>query len=315
MFLTVSFLLAFFATAGAIPLCRSMRKRFEASAQVLPVEAPPVVAGAGMMVGILIALFYVPTDGSDALSGILDLASAPPVGTLLLILVIMTPLAAYFVGRPKGNSPALTSGLALVQLLFLLIIVLISRIGAPGEGADTIRNALHGFTNVAVPTTGALVAALIYLCPAPWRPHALVSVGGVTRIYLGLLVAWGTLAIANLGLAGPSGGVSPSPLRDSSYLLWILVVPAFELLNRWLIAPSRYGRLLPPHHPLAIIAFTVIGGGASLAVWHLRLTGFWLEAAILPALLAYLLSQRFISPSGLARHQSAIVGARRQVAR
>jgi len=299
MYSIVSFLIAFFAAAGAIPLCKNISRKLVRSSADASADSPPSLAGSGMLAGILIAVFYVVLDPVKAISGFFTVMSAPQGGALLIALALVTPVAAFALGRPQGNAPALTSWLTLVQLIFLVGLGVLVTAGSESWVAH------QQFKSIAVPTMGALMAVLIYLCRTPWRAKAIISIGAVTRVSLGLLVAWGALVV----------GGALARAHDPMPVIWILAVPVFELVYRCLVARSPYAESLPPHVPVSILVSCVMAGGIGVVVWHWRMAGIWSEVALLPAMFAYLLAPRFIFHRGRAQQKTAMVGSPSHVAR
>jgi hypothetical protein len=281
MFSFVSIVIAFIATAGAIPLCRNLVGRLRGRADDDLQRVAPPVAGAGILFGIFIALFYFGSDPHGAVTSVFDVLASPSRNLLLAGMALLTPVAVFLLGRPQGSGQALPLGLALVQLLLLSVF------GALVAPDPTTWTPYKGFETVALPTIGALMAALIYLCRTPWRATPNISVGIATRVFVGLLVAWGALMI----------GAAPwAQAERTAALLWILAVPLFELLHRYLAASIRRPGLLPKHSPASILIFALAAGGVGIALWHMHVAAASLQLALLPALLIYVAAPKLMLP-------------------
>lgn len=332
-----SLLIAFLATAGAIPVCRAMAVKFGKADATQASLGMPKVAGEGMLCGVFIAMFYLhpylvgpvlPLLGGVTLAVAMTwvyrkffgaftegyyrrvfaaslLAAAAvllpeiplhlsrsPVDMALTGMALLTPLAICSLGRSGPTTPALPAGIVLAQLVLLLIVDF-----ALGPGS-TIPAAGIAFPAVALPVIGALAAALVYLSPARWRAAPVITAGTGTRLCLGLVVAWGVLAVrSSHGEAG------------SAALIWILVVPLFELLRRLATLAMRRARRLtdassasdhPARLPLApasartfafppfaVLVATLASGATAIVLAQVPVPAYLSLAAIPAVLLVY----------------------------
>ncbi len=372
----VSLLIAFVATAGAIPICNALvRKRIQREGAAA-IEGPvtPRVAGAGIIAGVLIALFYLePTPALSvapllaamalvvsgawlqrhllkaqpgrnvdrwylresaaavAAAALIFLPNAAQLPSFLLdgglalpLAALVTPLALSLLGRPREVTPALPLGVALVQILMLtsFAAVISAGVASPAHGSAFPTS---GFPSLALPTMGALMAALVYLCRTPWRAAGVITAGTGTRLCLGLLVAWGALRLR--------GDLEIVYERDA-VLLWILAVPVFEIVRRCSVAiidavvrsmadgvtsgvaggivPSvpvspEYQRVvMPSASPLVIVGATLAAGLVGLVLAHLQVSYRFSVFGLLPAMLIYLSAPMLVqarnraSPHGIA---------------
>lgn len=332
---------------------RSASKRDETPGVIVPER--PAVGGLGMLFGVLITLFYVNAEVRDAQAllaagaflalvatwarrwfsrsqssvSLCDLAAGAAAlcavllymrslaapgsspGTLLVVMLLMTPAAVPVLLRSSATSSALPIGIVLVQLLLLLVFVGLAHEG----GIATVMPT--DVLNVALPLVGALVGALLYIWPMPWRGSAAISTGVATCLCLGLVVAWAT---ARVGF-----GWLP-PERDiTAYLPWILAVPVFEWL-RWHVAlvvlrlsgghgvsvvPSAPGasesRPVPPgfYPAWSLYLFAIVLGAAGIALW-LSGSPAWSVWGLVPAWLAYCMTPLLLRPTaGEAASQTA----------
>ena len=351
-FAFASVLIAFVVTAGAIPLYRSFLQRSASHDRDEEVLKPvPKVAGAGMLFGVFMALFYLDSSpgsatellvagvflvlvgswlgrpgaehsnhgwvfgyelGASAIIG-LGLMLAMSLGPIhwslgsivLLAMAMMTPAAISLLSRSPLATPALPAGIALIQLLLLALL------GALGAHDMEELAQYKDFRIIALPTIGALIGALIYLCRMPWRTEAEVSTGVVTRLCLGLVVTWGAVGL----------GIGPGADNErTAALSWILAAPVFELLRRYAVAAltgifpddgvarDRYAAANAGHSPASIGIFALMLGGIGIVLWHLQVPGVWSVLALAPAFMVYSIAPLLL-PSLASSHPSSMVDA------
>ena len=311
----------------------------------------PKVAGAGMLFSVFIALFYLDSSPGSAtellVAGVFlvlvgswlgrpgaehsiqggafgyELAASAIVGLglmlamplvpvpwslgsiVLLGMAMMTPAAISFLSRSPLATPALPAGIALIQLLLLALL------GALGAHDMDELAQYKDFRIVALPTIGALIGALIYLCRMPWRAEAEVFTGVVTRLCLGLVVIWGAVGL----------GVGPGADNErTAALAWILAAPVFELLRRFAVAAlmgllpddgvarDGYALATAGHSPTSIGIFALMLGGTGIVLWHLQVPAFWSALALVPAFMVYLIAPLLL-PSWASSHPSSMVDA------
>ena len=331
-----SLLIAFFATAGAIPLCGALAARMNKDAPLEQAAAAmPRVAGAGILAGAFISFFYLQPRPDLALAPLLGGIAATVAATwlhrryfgrtgedgyyprafaasmLVTLMVLLpeaaalrmawmgdlalaaaaflTPLAIGVLGRTGPTTHGLPLAIVLVQLVLLLTLSLdVTAMQAGGAGDQRLWQ-------VTLPTIGALSAALIYLCRTPWRAGGVICAGSGTRLSLGLVVAWGAVALR---------------AEDGPHvvaLLWILAVPIFELLRRCgsvalnrirmvVGRPACVRRAATLHSPSTILALTIAAGSLGILLAHLQVAIAWSIHALVAAMLTYWISAAVMQP-------------------
>lgn len=273
-----SIILAFFATAGAIPMLRVLPQLLQAnedgSPRVLPDSVRPRIAGAGVFFGIFLASFYLLEPMPEASGGLV-------LGAVLLM--IIGGLAEGIGKRPLGAIRALAAGafgslvagvFALEYLDFIQIrwtvgffLVLVAALITPLAMA---RMANRGPSSAIAPMAIGLIEVLMLLLfgavAAVDKAHyaladeflivALPAVGSITAalIYLSP-TPWRRQALVATGIGGSlalglliSWGVlrmGPATIRHyggMSALLWLIAIPVFELvLDFWRFWYARVG--------------------------------------------------------------------------
>ena len=273
-----SIILAFFATAGAIPLLRVMPQLVRGGADgegaPLPGNPRPRIAGAGVFFGIFIASFYLLEPMPDAAGGLV-------LGALLLIVI---GGVAEGIGQRRmsarrafvaGGFGTLVAGLfALEYLDFLQIrwtvgffLVLIAALMSPLAMA---RMANRDDSGIASPMWIGLIEVLmlllygalsavdkhLYALADEFLIVALPAIGAIAAalIYVSptpwrkqALVATGIGGSLALGLLIAWGvlRMGPATVRHDggmSALLWLIAIPLFELaLDAWRYWYARVG--------------------------------------------------------------------------
>lgn len=323
---------------------RSASKRDETPGVVVPER--PAVGGLGILFGVLITLFYVNADvpgarallvagavlsviatgsrrwftrsqssvslsdltaGAVAVGAVLLFVGtfAKPdssAGTVLVLMTLLTPAAVPVLLRSSAASNAVPIGIVLIQLLLLLAFV-----GLALEGG-VVAALPSDVLNVALPLIGALLGALLYIWPMPWRGSAAISTGAATCLGLGLIVAWATARVG-FGWLAPEHGFA-------AYLPWVLAVPVFEWL-RWHVAlailrlspahgvpgapptsgASEHPRVPPGFYPAwSLYLFAIVLGCAGIALW-LSNSPAWSVWGLIPAWLAYCMTPLLLRPT------------------
>ena len=275
-----SIVLAFFATAGAIPMLRVLplllRREVDGAPPTLPDNACPRIAGAGVFFGIFLASFYLLEPMPDAAGGLV-------LGAVLMI--VIGGLAEGIGSRPMGAVRALAGGafgalvagvFALEYLDFSLIrwtpgffLVLVTALITPlamarmanrgPASASAGAPMFIGLIEVLMLLLFGAVAAIDkanYALADEFLIVALPAVGSIAAalIYLSPM-PWRRQALVATGIGGSlalglliSWGVlrmGPATVRHyggMSALLWLVAIPMFELvLDFWRFFHQRVG--------------------------------------------------------------------------
>lgn len=330
-----SFLIAFVAAAGAVPLLRDL------------LRASPALRSAGgvaMCLGVLVAAFYSdpwPPSDHGLVFGALTLIGAGlwldfrcqgvpgvakrrvfelfgtlvaavflfayldhdrvtwSVGFMMLTLVCLSlPVATASLDRLPTATPALPAAMVLVQLLLLVFF------GVLNADGGSRYSLYQEFAIVAVPVMGALAGCLIYLSSMPWRRQAGIAVGAGGLLALGLLIAWGALRL---------GAITAEVRGGTTALLWLVVVPVLELVRDWVqqlaarfasgrqLAGARVGRtwldaMCRTHYSApALIAAQLVFGLMGLGLCYWQSSGYLMMLLLLPFAVAYMLLPMLVS--------------------
>ena len=160
-----------------------------------------------------------------SMSGV-DIHYATPSKAVFYILTCLTPFAIAVIGRSRPLLPALPAVLAFVQLALLAAVAFTLAGGSDESGNVGV------FLLLSMPLIGALIAALAYLLPMPWRPQAAVQLGLPENLCLGLIVSWAAIQI----------GKGPQVHAElTTVLSWALAVPVVEMFRRLFAGEMNLG--------------------------------------------------------------------------
>lgn len=333
-----SLLIAFFATAGAIPLFGALAERLskeaplEDSAKVIP-----RVAGAGILSGAFLSFFYLQPAAAGPIAPLLAGIAAIVAATwlhrryvartywdgyyprafaasMLMTLLVLLPEA-------KALQPTYLGDLALVAAAFLTPLA----IAVLGRSAPTSRGLPLAI--VLVQLVLLLVLSLVALPTSPVQAGedrlfqvALPIIGALAAALIYLcrtpwrsagVISAGSGTRLSLGLVVAWGAMS---LRTEEgphvvALLWILGIPIFELLRRCALVAVHHIRAAVsgrPHarrmpvgpSPSAIFFCTALAGGAGIAFEHLPPASAWSIHALVAVMLTYWISAAIMQPWG-----------------
>jgi hypothetical protein len=264
-FTLASFSVAFFAAAGAIPLCRNFYQWVGSTGLLKAAthsDAPPFIAGAGMLLGGAASVYYVEPRPAEVTSLLVagamlvlmgawvdqrrrhasqtTIAARPmlPIelwASVLAVLFLLWPLSVIQ-GSPIEAMAVVMLVLTPAAIAFLgnsaasvpalpagVVMTQILLLLLLGLlGAEDGLATYGAFSLVAVPALGALAGAMLYLCRTPWRAKAEVSLGTGACLSLGSLVAWGA---SRTGLDGAGDG-------SLLAVMWILSLPVFAWVRQ-----------------------------------------------------------------------------------
>jgi hypothetical protein len=201
-----------------------------------------------------------------------------------MVMIMLTPAAIAFLGRPGAAPPSLPAGLVIIQMLLLVLLGLLS--------ADDVASAarFEEFSLVAVPAIGVLAGAMLYLSRMPWRAQAEVSLGTGACLSLGLLVAW----------AGGRIGVDESH-GSMLAVMWILCVPIFEAVRLNIEAlrtgilhsvssDSITGLLQTRRSPTFLVLLVLLFGAVGISLERLQVPAAWSLIGLLSCFALYLVA-------------------------
>jgi hypothetical protein len=331
-----SLLIAFFATAGAIPLYGALAARMTKDAPLEQSAAlTPRVAGAGILSGAFLSFFYLQPAAAipivPLLAGIAAIVAATWLhrryvartyldgyyprafaASMLVTMLVLLPEA-------RGLQPSYLGDLALVAAAFLTPLA----IGVLGRTAPTS----HG-----LPLSLVLVQLVMLLVLSLIAYPMTAAEAGEERLFQVALPIIGALAAAliylcrtpwrsagvicagsgtrlSLGLVVAWGAMT---LRTEEgphvvALLWILSVPIFELLRRVAIVAVhriRAGwsgrpyarRMAAGLSPSAILACTIVTGSAGILFEHLPIASAWSILTLVAVMLTYWIVAAMMQP-------------------
>ena len=340
-----SLLIAFFATLGAIPMCRRHQQRSAPpSGGVDATRSIPRGAGAGMLAGVMVSLFYMDQGfpvGTDAVGGglLLILVGAwrerqhatrarfyGPVpfefGASVLagvVLLLSAPLHDFYSSLAAGvfvalilTTPASLSLLshsslaspALPPVIVGIQLVLLAMVGYVTPATSSTE-----FNLIAPPLLGALMGVMLYLLRMPWRSEAAIALGSGARLCLGFVVAWAAVKLM-------STGTTASPLVA---VIWILSPPIFESIRvlaassiEFARGPSAENRGVRPadYSPVVVAILAALLGGTGILLHLQGLPATWSLAALLPCLVLYVTAP-ILKASWSGYRTSSVVDATR----
>lgn len=312
-------LIGLLATAGAMPLCRRLVLGYADRPGLAAQAAMPSVAGAGMLAGGVVALFYadatlstlmVPLLASLALGSLgagleraeLRRGARPWRRHVLLIASVAVMAALFGVVDPYER---LTHPMhSLVIVLTLVTPYASARMtGLPDRPSTPSAVALaQGLLLVATVAVAALRApgGPDGFTASPANAHLAAFVG----VLLGALiyqcrVPWRDGAIASCSVAArlvlgllvawfaiDIGSGRPVAERVEVALLWILSVPVFEIARESMSAFRRESVTLDQSlhvghaaSPVLLVLATALSGAVGIALWLSGLPTLWIVAA------------------------------------
>jgi hypothetical protein len=341
-----SLLIAFFATAGAIPLCGALAARMSKDASLdQPAPAPPRVAGAGILSGAFLSFFYLQPSATGAILPLLAGIAATVAATwlhrryvarlyldgyyprafaasMLVTLLVLLPGA-------EALQPNYLGDIALVAAVFLtpLAIAVLGRSGPTSRGLP-MAIVLVQLALLLVLSLAAMPMSAAQAGEQSLFQVALPIIGALAAALIYLcrtpwrpagVISAGSGTRLSLGLVVAWGAMS---LRTEEgphvvALLWILGIPIFELLRRCaLLALHRiragvsgrpYARRMAiAPSPSVVLACTAVAGSAGILFEHLPVASGWSIHALVAVMLTYWIFAAVMQPWSRAEQDHVV---------
>jgi hypothetical protein len=331
-----SLLIAFFAAAGAIPLCGALAAKMSRDAPREPADAAtPRVAGAGILAGAFISFFYLQPGAVGPFMPLLAGIAAIVAATWLHRRYVAHTVQDGYYPRAFAVSMPVTlmvllpeagalqwnyvGDIALASAAFLtpLAIAVLGRHGPTNPGLP--------LSIVVVQLVLLLALSLVYL-PLPAARAGEESLFQVALPIIGALagalvylcrtpwraagvISAGSGTRLSLGLVVAWGAMCQRA-DDGPHvvaLLWILAIPVFELLRRCGVVvvnrikagsgrPTSVRRTTTVHSPAVILTSTVAAGSLGILLEYLQLPSAWSIHALVAVMLTYWVSAAVMQP-------------------